>query len=89
MLLEEAKTPAIWSLPYESFTESRLKKPLRRLLYPAYPKVVTVLLEKNFDPHHTLGVDQSYWGHRGLELELLRSKLPLVPGRAPGDPNGS
>jgi len=80
MQLNDDKTPFTWSLPYESFTELRLKKPLRRLLYPAYLKVVTVFMQKRFDPHHTLAVDQWYWGYRGLELELLRSKLHRLIG---------
>jgi SAM-dependent methyltransferase len=80
MNLEDDKTPSTWSLPYESFTELRLKKPFRRLLYPAYLKIISVLLRRRFDLHNTLRVDQWYWGHRGLELELLRSKLDRLIG---------
>jgi SAM-dependent methyltransferase len=80
MLSEDDKTPSTWSLPDASFTELRLKKPLRRLLYPTYLKIISVLLRRRFDLHNTLGVNQWYWGHRGLELELLRSKLNRLIG---------
>jgi SAM-dependent methyltransferase len=73
---EGDRTPVDWSIPKNTFSE-QIKKPLRRLLYPIYLKMINPFLEKRYAPLSDLNcqVDQWYWGHRGIEYELLRLKL--------------
>src|SRR3954453_193165 len=79
MLLEGDKTPPDWALPRTS-TMERLKKPLRRVLYPPYLKLIQPVLHSRYDPSGELEVDEWYWGNRGLEYEPLRAKLHRIHG---------
>jgi ubiquinone/menaquinone biosynthesis C-methylase UbiE len=80
MLPEGDKTPADWQMPRDHIFEVWLKKPLRRLLYPAYLKLISPFVQRRFDPDDNLQVDQWYWGNRGLEFELLRTRLHRLIG---------
>lgn len=66
------RTPEDWSMPQESVKEKWLKKPLRRLAYPPYLKLISPFMEKRFDPEGVLDANQWYWGNRGLEYAALR-----------------
>lgn len=81
MLPQGDRTPDSWVLPRESAFEVRLKKPLRRTLYPTYLRLVNALVRRRCKLWQSLlGVDQWYWGHRGLEYELLRARLQRLCG---------
>lgn len=73
------KTPHNWVLPACSSSE-RLKRVIRRLIYPVYLRLISPFLQRRFDPKNRLNADQWFWGHRGLEYELLRANLDRIAG---------
>ena len=76
MLPMEDKTPQAWELPQSSIKE-RIKKRLRQFFYPFYLRLINLYLTKKYGGLNNTRtkIDQWYWGHRGLEYELLRRKL--------------
>ncbi len=73
------KTPDSWVLPSLALS-GRIKQVIRKFVYPGYLRLINPFLRRRFDPDNRLSVDQWYWGHRGLEYELLRAKLERVVG---------
>ncbi|MHB1300115.1 MAG: class I SAM-dependent methyltransferase [Burkholderiales bacterium] len=71
------KTPQGWELPRTEPSE-RIKRLIRKLVYPAYLKLINPVLQKRFDPENRLDADQWFWGHRGLEYGLLRKNLDRI-----------
>ena len=70
------KTPPGYMLPTPSPVERWVKVRLRHILYPSYLRLVNVLLRRHYEPLGNLGVDQWYWGDRGLEYSRQRMKNP-------------
>jgi len=68
------KTPPGYMLPTPSPVERWVKGPLRHILYPHYLRLVNLLLRRHYEPLGNLGVDQWYWGDRGLEYSRQRMK---------------
>lgn len=76
MLTKDDKTPLGWGLPKISNHEV-IKKYARLFIYPAYLKVINIILNRHFSNQNNFDekIDQWYWGHRGLEYGALRRKL--------------
>lgn len=79
MLPAEDKTPPNWVLPSSTLVD-RTKSMIRKLVYPSYLKLISPFLQRRFDPENLFGADQWFWGHRGLEYELLRAHLERIVG---------
>lgn len=75
MLPTEDRTPQTWKPIKVSKKEKYFKRPLRRVIYPLYLRIINRKLDKKYSKITELEVDQWYWGHRGLEYQLLRSRL--------------
>lgn len=77
-------TPAQYMLPIPSGVEIFIKRPLRRLVYPAYKIFIKWLLAKRFKTKCTFSVDQWLWGQRGNDFEFHRrhiNKLFFLQGK--------
>lgn len=73
------KTPQDWALPACTPSE-RIKRVIRKLVYPSYIRLISPFLQRRFDSENRLNADQWFWGHRGLEYELLRVNLDRIAG---------
>lgn len=74
MLPDGDRTPPDFALPVVSLGE-RLKRPLRRLLYPLYGCVVDAWIRRQ--GYAGLGLDSDFWlwGQRGNDYEALRRRV--------------
>lgn len=74
MLPDGDRTPPDFALPVVSLGE-RLKRPLRRLLYSFYRRVVNTWIRRQ--GYASLGLDADFWlwGQRGNDYETLRRRV--------------
>jgi ubiquinone/menaquinone biosynthesis C-methylase UbiE len=70
-LCRDDKTPSDWLFRSAGAIET-LKRPLRQLIYPSYLRIIGPRLQRKFDPHNELAVNQWFWGYRGFDARSLR-----------------
>lgn len=73
-LPEGDRTPTDWEVLKTSSVEY-LKRPIRKVAYRPYLRLINPFLQRRFDPSGTLGVDQWYWGYRGIDQFSMRADL--------------
>lgn len=80
MLPVDDKTPIGYKPNHVMTPKTKIKMLLRKMIYPTYLRLLHPVCNRIFGRDGTLDVDQWYWGHRGLEFELLHERVHRLYG---------